>query len=197
MLGSTQTVDMETTRKSNFGRVLVAVLNPSLIPKELDVVIADHYFELQFEVEKWGFDENGEEAAILWNGGSVEGGSVEEGGEEHERLAKKQKKDEGSKEDVEMGEPCGENAAKVLSWKEQVQHMSREEFESFLREKAGEIMNKAADKLFDELADKVAGEKEEDGLEAAGNEGMSKMEKEGERQKEIQRAAAVPEAKIV
>jgi hypothetical protein len=79
MLGSTQTVDMETTRKSNFGRVLVAVLNPSLIPKELDVVIADHYFELQFEVEKWGFDENGEEAAILWNGGSVEGGSVEEG----------------------------------------------------------------------------------------------------------------------
>jgi hypothetical protein len=58
-------------------------------------------------------------------------------------------------------------------------------------------MNKAADKLFDELADKVAGEKEEDGLEAAGNEGMSKMEKEGERQKEIQRAAAVPEAKIV
>jgi hypothetical protein len=75
--------------------------------------------------------------------------------------------------------------------------MSREEFESFLREKAGEIMNKAADKLFDELADKVAGEKEEDGLEAAGNEGMSKMKKEGERQKEIQRAAAVPEAKIV
>jgi hypothetical protein len=68
MLGSTQIVDMETTRKNNFGRVLVAVLNPSLIPKELDVVIADHYFELQFEVEKWGFDENGEEVAVEWTG---------------------------------------------------------------------------------------------------------------------------------
>jgi hypothetical protein len=32
MLGSTQIVDMETTRKSDFGRVLVAVLNPGLIP---------------------------------------------------------------------------------------------------------------------------------------------------------------------
>jgi hypothetical protein len=64
MLGSTQVVDMEKTRKSNFGRVLVAVLNPSLIPDRLDVVIGDHYFELDFEVEKWGFDEKGEEAAF-------------------------------------------------------------------------------------------------------------------------------------
>jgi hypothetical protein len=64
MLGSTQVVDMEKTRKSNFGRVLVAVLNPSLIPDRLDVVIGDHYFELYFEVEKWGFDEKGEEAAF-------------------------------------------------------------------------------------------------------------------------------------
>ncbi|KAF0910086.1 hypothetical protein E2562_001322 [Oryza meyeriana var. granulata] len=29
--------------------------------KELDVVIGDHYFELRFEVEKKGFDENGDE----------------------------------------------------------------------------------------------------------------------------------------
>jgi hypothetical protein len=33
MLGSTQTVDMETTRKGNFRCVQVAVLNPSLIPE--------------------------------------------------------------------------------------------------------------------------------------------------------------------
>jgi hypothetical protein len=33
------------------------------------MVIGDHYFELEFEVEKMGFHENGEEAIIEWNGG--------------------------------------------------------------------------------------------------------------------------------
>ncbi|KAG2599979.1 hypothetical protein PVAP13_5KG483000 [Panicum virgatum] len=59
MLGSTQIVDMETTRKSDFGRIFVAVLNPKLIPASLDVVVGDHYFELGFEVEKIGVDETG------------------------------------------------------------------------------------------------------------------------------------------
>jgi hypothetical protein len=45
---------VDKARKSNFGQVLVVVLNPSLIPTELYVVIGDHYFELGFEVEKWG-----------------------------------------------------------------------------------------------------------------------------------------------
>jgi hypothetical protein len=31
-----------------------------LIPEQLDVVIGDHYFELDFEVERVGIDENGE-----------------------------------------------------------------------------------------------------------------------------------------
>jgi hypothetical protein len=57
-------VDTEVTRKNDFGRVLVVVLNPALILGNLDVVIGDHYFELDFEVEKMGFDENGEEAVI-------------------------------------------------------------------------------------------------------------------------------------
>ena len=39
LLGVTQTVDMETTRKNEFGRILVAVLDPKLIPRMLDVVI--------------------------------------------------------------------------------------------------------------------------------------------------------------
>ena len=56
MLGSTQTVDMEAIRKNNFGQIIVAVLNPKLIPTHLDVVIGDHYFELDFEVEKRSFD---------------------------------------------------------------------------------------------------------------------------------------------
>ena len=46
----------------------MAVLNPALIPPELDMVIGDHYFELEFEVERMGFDENGEEAMIEWPG---------------------------------------------------------------------------------------------------------------------------------
>jgi hypothetical protein len=69
LLGSTQLVGMEITRKNDFGCVLVAVLNPALIPGNLDVVIGDHYFELEFEVEKMGFDENGDEAVIEWHGG--------------------------------------------------------------------------------------------------------------------------------
>jgi len=73
LLGSTQTVDMETTRKNKFGRILVAVLGPKLIPRKLDVVIGDHYFDLEFEVEKRGFDENGEEADVEWDGGEDEG----------------------------------------------------------------------------------------------------------------------------
>jgi hypothetical protein len=81
MLGSTQTMDMETTRKGNFGRVQVVVLNPSLIPEQLDVVIRDHYFE----VERLGIDENGEEAEFVWpsvteesgEGMSIKGGSRE------------------------------------------------------------------------------------------------------------------------
>jgi hypothetical protein len=103
MLGSTQIVDMETTRKSDFGRVFVAVLNPGLIPTQLDVVIGDHYFELEFEVEKRGFDENGEEVVVEWpvEMEEFEGTGLADGGrqadvESSERMAKKQKRGEGS-----------------------------------------------------------------------------------------------------
>jgi hypothetical protein len=113
MLGSTQMVDMETTRKNNFSRVLVAVLNPSLIPKELDVVIGDHHFELEFEVERWGFDENGEEAAFEWKSGGVEGEGEGEKGEGQERMAKKQKKDGGNRE-KELGNVLKELGVRVM-----------------------------------------------------------------------------------
>jgi hypothetical protein len=58
---------METTRKNDFGTIMVAVLNHLLIPACMDVVIGDHYFELEFEVESKGFDENGEEVEVNWN----------------------------------------------------------------------------------------------------------------------------------
>jgi hypothetical protein len=91
LLKSTQMVDIEVTRKNEFGRVLVAVLNPALIPGNLDVVIGDHYFELEFEMEKLGFDENGEEAVIGWNGGC----SMEGEGEHEEEEAQVGEKESG------------------------------------------------------------------------------------------------------
>lgn len=72
LVGATQLVDMKTTRKSDFGRIFVAVLDPTIIPRKLDVVIGDHYFELKFEVEKKGFDENGEEVEFMQEGGGME-----------------------------------------------------------------------------------------------------------------------------
>jgi hypothetical protein len=52
------------------------------------VVIGDHYFELEFEVEKVGIDENGEEVEFVWPLG-VEGAGREdsfEGGQKGEEV---------------------------------------------------------------------------------------------------------------
>jgi hypothetical protein len=177
MIGSTQIVDMETTRKSDFGRILVAVLNPRLIPEQLDVVIGDHYFELDFEVEKMGIDENGEEAEFEWPlreeeagredfvGGGQQG---EDGGQE--RLAKKQKRGSGSSEVEEVAKSTQGIEDDFTSWKEQVQNMSKVEFEAFLRAKANEILNKAAEGVLDELADKVLGEEDNGQQDKKGQE---------------------------
>jgi hypothetical protein len=40
----------------------------------MDMVIGDHYFELEFEVEKIGFDEKGEEAEVEWHREADEAG---------------------------------------------------------------------------------------------------------------------------
>jgi hypothetical protein len=129
MLGSTQIVNMETTRKSDLGRILVAILNPCLILEQLDVVVGDHYFELEFEVEKVGIDENGEEAEFDWHRGSEEEGregSFDDGqaGEEEglERVPKKLKRgvDNTGVEGVEKDTQGGEDGD--MSLKEQVQH---------------------------------------------------------------------------
>jgi hypothetical protein len=165
MLGSTQIVDMETTRKSDFGRVLVAVLNPGLIPTQLDVVIGDHYFELEFEVERRGFDENGEEVDVEWpvemeesDGEGFAGGGRQAEVERSGRIVKRQRRGEGSG----VGEGVVENAKGdedgFVSWREQVQNMSRDEFEVFLKARAEEILDKAAKTVIEELADKVVGE---------------------------------------
>lgn len=51
MLGSTQTVDLETTRK-DYGPIFVVVWNPKLIPTHFNGVIGNHYIGVHFEVEK-------------------------------------------------------------------------------------------------------------------------------------------------
>jgi hypothetical protein len=65
----------------------VVVLNPSLILEQLDVVIGDHYFEVEFEVERLGIDENGEEAEFEWPSVMEEGGegNVDKGGSKERR----------------------------------------------------------------------------------------------------------------
>jgi hypothetical protein len=62
--------------------------------------------------------------------------------------------------------PAKSSRAEVISWKEQVQNMSEEEFGVFLRKKTEEILNRAADGVFDEIVDKVMeGEEEEQGAQ--------------------------------
>ena len=169
MLGSTQIVDMETTRKSDFGRIFVAVLNPKLIPASLDVVVGDHYFELGFEVEKIGVDENGEEAVFEWSGEEAGEGKGEKGDkefsprkEELEREAKRHKYSstiDGLEGKAAGSETCF-NANDLSTFKEKVSNMNEEEFRMFLKEKAEEILDIAADRVLGEIADKVMGEED-------------------------------------
>lgn len=64
---------MKTTRKNNFDRILVVVLDCKLIPTQLDTVIGAHYFELKFTVERLGFDENGDEVEMDFSHGEDKG----------------------------------------------------------------------------------------------------------------------------
>ncbi|KAF0910647.1 hypothetical protein E2562_004643 [Oryza meyeriana var. granulata] len=64
-------------------------LLPKLIPRNLNVVIGDHYFELNNEVERMGFDENGEEVEVEQGG--------EDGDDEKEEYGKDERDERDSK----------------------------------------------------------------------------------------------------
>lgn len=152
LVGSTQTVDMETTRKSDFGRVFVAVLNPLLIPAKLDVVIGDHYFELEFEVERKGFDENGEETEFEWTGVVEEEGEVEvHDREKEEGREAKRPRNESVNKSLGGGSSSG---GVVASLKEKIQNMSEEEFKCFLVKQANELLDKVVDKTSEGVTEK-------------------------------------------
>jgi hypothetical protein len=83
-----------------------------------------------------------------------------------------------------------------VSWKEQVQNMSRDEFEAFLKARADEILDKAAKAVIEELADKVMGEADEEVQEV---ESLEEGElvgkgKEVEMEGRLLEAEGVPEA---
>lgn len=201
MLGSTQTVDIETTRRSEFGRIFVAVLNPKLIPSHMDVVIGDHYFELQFEVERIGVDENGEEVEVEWSG-EAGGNGGKEGGmeglmEEEEDVFRGHKRQKGNEHEKENngkgiiekgteGSPVSHSSLKEL-----VQDMSEEEFMAFLRKKAEAILDTTVERVLDVLSRKVMAEKSEDSLEA---EAMDLGINQTFDSVKAKAAAAIPEA---
>jgi len=198
----------------------VAVLNPKLIPASLDVVVGDHYFELGFEVEKIGVDENGEEAVFEWSGEEAGEGKGEKGDkefsprkEELEREAKRHKYSstiDGLEGKAAGSETCF-NANDLSTFKEKVSNMNEEEFRMFLKEKAEEIMDLAADRVLEEIADKVMGEEVfptavsggfsgfgEEGEGGATADGMHLTENHAENSmesnKRMERAAMIPEA---
>ncbi|PUZ44541.1 hypothetical protein GQ55_8G111200 [Panicum hallii var. hallii] len=150
MLGSTQTIQ-------------VAVLNPMLIPAHLDVVIGDHHFELEFEVERLGLDENGEEMEVTWRGGE-DGREEEEEGEQEEDTAndrnpKRQKGSDGSgkegdEQHIDQDMQVNNLGLNIPELRERLTAMSETDFEAFLREKANGILDGVVSEALDVLAEK-------------------------------------------
>jgi hypothetical protein len=162
MVGSTQTVDMKTTRKSNFGRILVAVLDPNLVPAKLDVVIGDHYFELRFEKEQMGFDENGDEVELnSQDGDDKDNDSMEdEVGDEDQNFSRTAKRSKGDDMIVEANGSTncisGGTAANTLSG------ARAEALEDKIKRLAEEIVDMAVNNSIDKCCDLVTAESEDE-----------------------------------
>ncbi|CAN6317318.1 unnamed protein product [Urochloa humidicola] len=210
MLGSTQIVDMETTRKSDFGRIFIAALNPLLIPAKLDVVIGDHYFELEFEVEKVGIDENGEEATFEWVA-KIPGEGNESDSSYGEPSASRGTKR--LKSNSDYFEEQGKEEEDLDGFKRLVQNMTRAEFTKFLEEQARAILDVAVRRNLEEVADKVLAEEEQEDqsvqdMDTSGNGSKTELQRdkmehggllEGKEKSGIgiREEAAIPEVNMV
>ncbi|XP_015693950.1 uncharacterized protein LOC107304414 [Oryza brachyantha] len=165
LVGATQLVDMKTTRKSDFGRIFVAVLDPAIIPRKMDVVIGDHYFELMFEMEKKGFDENGEE--VEFEQEDKDGDGAKEGEKELEEEGRDLKRARNDDMVID-GKPGEDGEVRGVG-----SHGGQQEDEVFFADKiADQVIQVAMEKVLGEVYDKV---EDEEKLRAA----MSKKEKEG------------------
>jgi len=138
-------------------------LSPKLIPTHLDVVIGDHYFELSFEVEKIGIDENGDEVELDLSN------SDDEGNREEKEDLMDDLEPEPSREpkmSKNSNTSLSENVDSDSSKKEGVknsflaaaQDLSEEEFEVFLKKTAEEILDISVNTVLGEVADKVVAE---------------------------------------
>ena len=192
---------METTRKNEFGRILVAVLDPKLIPRMLDVVIGDHYFDLEFEVEKRGFDEKGEEVEVEWDGregegdgeGKSQGQNTEDGLNNDQKKLRNNKRSKGSDGEDNRRDSRSENDVPVNG-----HVLSKEEFEEFLSWKASKILDEVVEEVLEDLADKVVKEPDESMEGATDNLGLAKVNSEvdaGGVLMEVEGCATVPQIK--
>jgi hypothetical protein len=163
MVGSTQTVDMKTTRKNNFGRILVAVLDPNLVPAKLDVVIGDHYFELRFVKEHTGFDENGDEAEMNFQDGDDkdDASMEEEEGNDDQNFPRNAKRAKGDDLIIETSGnmSCSDGGAKASM------AVRTEGLEDRIQRLADEIIDMAVNSSVDKCCDLVLAEVDEEAFD--------------------------------
>jgi hypothetical protein len=162
MVGSTQTVDMKTTRKNNFGRILVAVLDPNLVPAKLDVVIGDHYFELRFVKEQTGFDENGDEVEMNFQDGDDkdDASMEEEGGDDDQNFSRNAKRAKGDDMIIETSGNMGCNAGGAAA---NASMAARTEvLEDKVKRLAEEIIDMAVNNSINKCCDLVMAENDEE-----------------------------------
>ncbi|CAN6275168.1 unnamed protein product [Urochloa humidicola] len=108
MFGATVKVDMVTTRKNNFGRFKVAVLNPTLVPNKMDCVIGTRFFELRFAIEPFGIHD-GSVADIQKDGEDGDDNSNRDADTEMEEADKKPRMDSSSSKSLDKhNNPTGE-----------------------------------------------------------------------------------------
>jgi hypothetical protein len=84
ILGVTKDVDMTFTRQYNKPRVYILVLDSTLIPISVDVVIGDNIYELHFKVKPEDMQENPKPLEIDENGDDIDGKDDENGDEQHD-----------------------------------------------------------------------------------------------------------------
>ncbi|XP_062188905.1 uncharacterized protein LOC133892218 [Phragmites australis] len=143
-------VDMVTTRKSDFGRILVAVLDPALLPSSMDVVIGDHYFELKIEKEKVGFDDIGDEVELDFGENGDDGDGKEEEENNADRDAKRARPVDAMEEDNgDEGDGTADGTASLGDGPA---------LENKLKSMAQNIIDMAVDKVMLECADNVLAE---------------------------------------
>lgn len=173
-------IDMKSARKNDFGRVLVAVLNPKMLPTNLDVVIGDHYFEIKFEVERVGVDDNGDD--IEWDflsGGDDRDDNMEEDlSHINKDLDKEPKRSRDNDVDMEEGNVNGETNNEVPNRNKQALNP---ETEAKIQSMAKEILDVAFDNLIQKCCDKILAEPDDMLMEGVVEEvGLGDEVEEGE-----------------